>query len=251
MVRHARSRRHVRCSKPATMITAGMHQRGATKSTLGSSIAVIIVIALLTAVSVGAQTPIPQLALWEANMRSYGQLACEYLGQPHSFDEYLTEVYYDAERAFQQVAEYAVDTTPLEETVSPWLSREVAYAIMSYINAEKVGAAPRARLPQLVDQALGHLDQWFVSRSFRCPSFCQPAEAAGQYYIQPFMLGLTAEALIMYADKTGDGRILPTIKTALDWLWDNAWVVADQSFWYENWVSDPSIPFPADRKSVV
>jgi len=317
MVRHAPSRRHVRCSKPATMITAGMHQRGATKSTLGSSIAVIIVIALLTAVSVGAQTPIPQLALWEANMRSYGQLACEYLGQPHSFDEYLTEVYYDAERAFQQVAEYtgdgawltctqraaaiyrdqyvmgapcwgggfgcvpgywnfthgltmdylrtgdaasrdavmalsehaayAVDTTPLEETVSPWLSREVAYAIMSYINAEKVGAAPRARLPQLVDQALGHLDQWFVSRSFRCPSFCQPAEAAGQYYIQPFMLGLTAEALIMYADKTGDGRILPAIKTALDWLWDNAWVVADQSFWYENWVSDPSIPFPARR----
>ena len=110
MVRHARSRRHVRCSKPATMITAGMHQRGATKSTLGSSVAVIIiVIALLTAVPVGAQTPIPQLALWEANMRSYGQLACEYLGQPHSFDEYLTEVYYDAERAFQQVAEYTGD----------------------------------------------------------------------------------------------------------------------------------------------
>src|SRR5947207_3687121 len=317
MVRHARSRRHVRCSKPATMITAGMHQRGATKSTLGSSIAVIIVIALLTAGSVGAQAPIRQLALCEANMRSYGQLGCEYLGQRQSFDEYLTEVYYDAERAFQQVAEYtgdgawltctqraaaiyrdqyvmgapcwgggfgcvpgywnfthgltmdylrtgdaasrdavmalsehaayAVDTTPLEETVSPWLSREVAYAIMSYINAEKVGAAPRARLPQLVDQALGHLDQWFVSRSFLCPSFCQPAEAAGQYYIQPFMLGLTAEALIMYADKTGDGRILPAIKTALDWLWDNAWVVADQSFWYENWVSDPSIPFPARR----
>ena len=110
MVRHARSRRHVRCSKPATMITTGMHQRGATKSTLGSSVAVIIiVIALLTAVPVGAQTPIPQLALWEANMRSYGQLACEYLGQPHSFDVYLTEVYYDAERAFQQVAEYTGD----------------------------------------------------------------------------------------------------------------------------------------------
>ena len=58
----------VRCSQPATMNTAGMHQRGATKSTLGSSVAVIIiVIALLTAVPVGAQTPIPQLALWEAN----------------------------------------------------------------------------------------------------------------------------------------------------------------------------------------
>jgi len=42
-------------------------------------------------------------------MRSYGQLACEYLSQPHSFDEYLTEVYYDAERAFQQLAEYTGD----------------------------------------------------------------------------------------------------------------------------------------------
>ncbi|HEY3100665.1 MAG TPA: Ig-like domain-containing protein [Methylomirabilota bacterium] len=298
------------------MITIGMHPRVATKSTMGAGVAVIVLaIALLTARPVGAQTPIPQLALWEANMRIYGQLACDYLGQPHTFDEYLSEVYYDAERVFEQVADYtgdgawltcaeraaaiyrdqyvmsascwgggagcvpgywnfthgltmdylrtgdaassdavialsehaayAVDTTPLDETVSAWRSREVAYAIMSYINAEKVGAAPRARLPELVDQALGHLDQWFVSRSFRCPSFCEPAEAAGQYYIQPFMLGLTAEALIMYADKTGDGRILPAITTALDWLWDNAWVAADQSFWYENWVSDPSIPFSA------
>src|SRR5205085_9719009 len=108
-MRHTRDRRHVRCNVPAAMITAGTSDPLATKSTVARSVAVIIAIALLTAVPVGAQTPIPQLARWEANMRIYGQLACAYLGQPHTFDDYLTEVYYDAQRAFQQVAEYTGD----------------------------------------------------------------------------------------------------------------------------------------------
>ena len=143
-----------------------------------------------------------------------------------------------------QNAAYASDYAPLEWTVSAAYSREVAYAIISYINAEKVGAPPRARLPLLVTQALGHLDQWFMSKSFRCPSSCDPAAATGQYYIQPFMVGLTSAALIMYYDKTGDARVLPAVRTAMDWLWANAWVAADESFWYENWVPNPSIPFP-------
>ena len=57
------------------------------------------------------------------------------------------------------------------------------------------------------------------------------------------MVGLTAEALIMHFDKTHDPRVVPAIKTALDWLWSHAWVPADESFWYENWVSDPGQPF--------
>jgi hypothetical protein len=141
-------------------------------------------------------------------------------------------------------AAYARDSTSLESTHSAAASREVAYAIMSYINAEKVGAPPRGRLPQLVDQALGHIDQWFISKSYRCPNPCDPPTAAGQYYIQPFMVGLTSEALIMYFDKTGDGRILPAIKTSVDWLWANAWVPKDQAFWYDHQVSDPTRPFP-------
>src|SRR5947207_484476 len=232
----------------------------------------VLLSALAAAVPVAAQTPIPQIALWEAHMLTYGQVACAYLAAPHLFEEDLGEVYYDAERVFYQIADYtgdaswntcaqraqavyrdqyvlsaaacwgggfgcvpgywnfthgltldflrtgddtsrnavielsrnaafAADTTPLADTESAWRSREVAYAIMSYINAEKVGAAPRARLPELVDQALGHMDQWFGSQSFRCPSICDPAAAVGQYYIQPFMVGLTSEALIMYFDK--------------------------------------------------
>jgi len=89
------------------------------------------------------------------------------------------------------------------------------------------------------------MDQWFGSKSFRCPSICDPAAAKGQYYIQPFMVGLTAEALIMWFDKTGDARVLPALRQAMDWLWANAWVAGDQSFWYENWVPTPATPFPA------
>src|SRR4029077_20628322 len=45
-------------------------------------------------------------------------------------------------------------------------------------------------------------------------------------------------------EKTGDTRVLPSVKAAMDFLWNNAWVPADQSFWYENAVPDPSIAFP-------
>jgi hypothetical protein len=147
-----------------------------------------------------------------------------------------------------QHAAYASDYAPLNWTVSADLSREVAYAVISYINAEKVGASPRARLPLLVTQALGHIDQWFISKTYRCGQSgqitCDPG-TGGQYYIQPFMVGLTSAALIMYYDKTGDARVLPAVRTAMDWLWANAWVAADESFWYANWVPNPAIPFPA------
>ena len=53
--------------------------------------------------------------------------------------------------------------------------------------------------------ALGHMDQWFVSRT------------AG--YMQPFMVALTSETLIMYHHKTGDTRVLHTVRRAADYLW--------------------------------
>jgi hypothetical protein len=117
-------------------------------------------------------------------------------------------------------AAFARDGTPLEWTRDAKVSREVAYAIMAYLNAEKVGAARRDRLQPLVTQALGHLGQWFGAR---------PAP-----YVQPFMVGLTIEALIMYHETIPDPRIPPAIKTAMDWLWANAWRRTDGGFWYES-----------------
>ena len=68
-----------------------------------------------------------------------------------------------------QNAAYCGDATPLEWTAGPVMSREVAYCLMSYLNAEALGEPRRARMTQLADQALGHIDQWFVSKSSAHP----------------------------------------------------------------------------------
>src|SRR5437762_2536780 len=277
------------------------------------------IVAVLGLVLVGAPAaaqPMPQLALWEAHMLSYGQSLCDYLASGATQDSKLQNVYYDAIRVFYQIADYtnnpawntcaqrarsvyrdryvmtaacwpsgfgcvpgywnfthgermdfertadgnsksavlsqalnAAYSTDADynasETQSAWLSREEAYGLMAHLNAERLGAAPRASTPQIAEKNFAYMDQWFGSKSFRCPSICDPAAAKGQYYIQPFMVGLTSEALIMWFDKTGDTRVLPAIRQAMDWLWANAWVAGDQSFWYENWVPTPATPFPA------
>jgi hypothetical protein len=116
-------------------------------------------------------------------------------------------------------AAFAVDGTPLEWSASTVQSREVAYSIMSYLNAETVGQPHRARLDDLVTQAIGHLDQWFVSKT--AP------------YLQSFMAGLTMDALIQYNTAVGgDPRILPAIQSAVDSMWSHNWLSGNQSFEY-------------------
>jgi hypothetical protein len=116
-------------------------------------------------------------------------------------------------------ADFAREGTPLEWTASTVESREVAYTIMGYLNAETVGEPRRARLDDLVTQAIGHLDQWFVSKT--AP------------YLQPFMAGLTMEALIQYNTAVGgDSRILPAIQSAVDSLWSHNWLPEHQAFQY-------------------
>ena len=79
----------------------------------------------------------------------------------------------------------------------------------------------------------------------QCRSKLVP-QAAGQYYIQPFMVGLTMQALIRYWDVTHDPRVQPAVQKALDWLWTRAWVAKDRAFWYENWAADGNQTFPPD-----
>jgi hypothetical protein len=128
-------------------------------------------------------------------------------------------------------AAFAADTTPLTETQSSQMSREVAYAIMAYLNAERVGEPRRTRLPLLVSQALGHIQQWFVTKN------------APQ--LKTFMVGLTAHALISYYEKTKDARILPALRTALDGLWAQMWDQQHQAFRYANTSEDKSELDPA------
>src|SRR4029453_17406905 len=101
------------------------------------------------------------------------------------------------------------------------------------------------RMTQLADQALSHIDQWFISKTFRVQPGTDVPAATGQYYLHPCMVGLTTQALIKYWDATKDSRVQPAVKAALDAIWDRAWVVSDQAFWYDNWTPDPSMAFPA------
>lgn len=118
---------------------------------------------------------------------------------------------------------YAADYTPLEYTANATASREVAYAILSYINAEALGEAPRSRRAAHVTQAYDHMTQWFVTQAW--------AGTPDQF--SPFMVGLTAHSLIRDWEQTGDSRLIPALQGACDYLWADAWVPADQAMRYQ------------------
>jgi hypothetical protein len=136
----------------------------------------------------------------------------------------------DAVILLSQNAAYAHDR-PLAWTQSADLSREVAYAILSYINAEALGAAKRQRRIDLVNQAYDHMDQWFVRFAWPGPWQQSPQET---HRLSPFMVGLTAHSLIRDWEETQDLRLIPALRRAADWLWANAWIPAAESMWYES-----------------
>jgi hypothetical protein len=125
-----------------------------------------------------------------------------------------------------QNASYAPDTTPLSWTVDSTMSREVAYAIMAYLNAESIGGPVRARRNQLVEQAFSHIDQWFISRT--AP------------YVRPFMFSLTAHALISYDSQVGGmtDRTVTALSQGADWIWNNMWLPGNEAFKYTDRVTD-------------
>jgi hypothetical protein len=133
----------------------------------------------------------------------------------------------DAVLLLSQNAAFAQQGTPLEWTESAEYSREVAYAIISYVDAQAVGSAPIPRAAQLIDQAMRHIDQWFVSKS--------------QSYM-PFMVGLTTQALIHAYEQNPDSRIQAAVATAVNGLWREAWLPSAASFYYAG--TSPTEPAP-------
>ena len=248
---------------------------GCTGSGSGSS-------ATIPSSSTGASPDVPELARWEAQMKSFGEATCRTLLDPGvPFDPLLAATYYDAEWVFYQIADYTGEErwlecadaaervyrdryvlpndggvpgywnfsrglredyertgdersreavrllaqnaayareAPLAETAATELSREVAYAILAYLNAEAVGEPPNPRLALLVDQALGHIEQWTIRE--RAP------------YVRPFMVGLTMHALIEYFHRSGDPRVVPAVGVAADWIWERTWDGVAQAFRY-------------------
>jgi hypothetical protein len=120
---------------------------------------------------------------------------------------------------------FASSLAPVSYYVSPDLIRENAYVIDSYLAAMQIGEPANPQLLRHVDVALGQLDQMFVTRTYND--------------ILPFMVGLMAEALIGYQQKSGDPRILPALETAADWLWGHMWLPGQQAFEY----GVPGTPF--------
>lgn len=140
--------------------------------------------------------------------------------------------------ALSQNAAYAVDGTPLGNTAGTTRSREVAYVLVSYLDAEAVGAAPRARKAQLLDQALGHIDQWFISKT----ALFEDDDGTVRPGKLAFMVGLTMKALIQAHEASSDPRIPPAIVAALDGLWNEAWIPSATAFYYKS--TDPTSGAP-------
>ena len=134
-----------------------------------------------------------------------------------------------------QSAMYAGDWTPLEWSQDTGRSREVAYAILSYINAQALGEPARPRRSALVDQAYGHLDQWFVWYTWR----------DGRQQFSPFIVALTAHSLIRDWEQTHDARLVPALRRAADWLWGHAWDPVGEAMVYDvNGVDGPASAAP-------
>ena len=108
---------------------------------------------------------------------------------------------------------------PQGGSASEGLSRETAYCINSYLIAELLGEPRNPKLSVAIDNALGHIDQWFVKNT--------------STNWAPFMFGLTSEALISYYEQVKpEPRILAAIKLGVDAVWDRAWIEKNQAFWY-------------------
>ncbi len=118
------------------------------------------------------------------------------------------------------------DSTPSNPYSDGWFhhyrSREVAYSLQSQIDAEKAGE-PRQeeRLNRLVEMALNHIEIWTTGNFM--------SSDPDRQFVQAFMTGLTATALIEYYEHSvergePDDRILPAVRKLADWLWSEMWV---------------------------
>ncbi|MCF6287924.1 MAG: hypothetical protein L3J53_01630 [Proteobacteria bacterium] len=232
---------------------------------------------------------LPEIALWEDYMTTYGQQWGEtilaYSNEELTSPVARNNVYYDGQRIFFQIADYTGNTEPWSsyaqraeeiyrdhyaipnnygvqgfrrfshglymdairtndplsidgvlqlrdqppfsnpETFSNayrwyWsgLSREIAYAIESHVISEQLGHARlEGRMELYINMALNHIHEWTTGE------YGNPDPAANNR-LAPFMVGLTAEALItdyewsVAQDLIPDARIPVALKAVADHL---------------------------------
>jgi hypothetical protein len=110
-----------------------------------------------------------------------------------------------------QNAMYAADWTDRNYVTHHATSREVAYAILSYINAEALGEVPRPIRTEWVTVSHSYFAQWYDEATWE------------HYQVSPFMMAITAQALIADWEETDDDRCLPALQGLGDWMWAKAY----------------------------
>jgi hypothetical protein len=102
---------------------------------------------------------------------------------------------------------------PRYEKITGAASREVAYNIIGKIDAQALTGVQDPYRKPLVDIAYGHLDETTVQQVWKSTTD----------QVSPFMVALTAQALIRDWEQTKDARLLPALQKAADWMW-LAWI---------------------------
>jgi hypothetical protein len=136
-------------------------------------------------------------------------------------------VHFLATSAFAQDSTLTGGTFPPDYGSTYDGAREQAYAIKDHLDDEALGAPHRARLNELVNHAIKHHDQWFVSKIAQT----NPVPGVG---LMPFMVGLNMQSLIAYYEKYPDSRIPPLIRLATDELYRLAWRPTAGGFYFNS-----------------
>lgn len=119
----------------------------------------------------------------------------------------------------------------------PEISREVAYMLHTLIIADRRGLQSPFFI-QDVSEAdhctrIGNSHRITAKDALFFAKHHAISFVTSSDYVQSFMAGLTANALIeYYEDVEQDPEILSIVQVLADWLWNNAWYEAEQRFRY-------------------
>lgn len=127
----------------------------------------------------------------------------------------------DAAILLSHNAMYAADWTDRNYVTHHCTNREVAYAILSYINAEKLGEAKRPIRAEWVTVSHTYFAQWYDVTTWE------------GWQISPFMCAITAQALIADWEETQDARCLPALTELAAWLWTAAYDPVTHALLYQ------------------
>jgi len=125
------------------------------------------------------------------------------------------------------------------------LSRETAYNINCYEVARELGEPGFSGRDAFIDVALSHLQQWTGWLKSNPDAKNYPWVASNGTGFQPFMVGLTCEALIRVCENNGvdsgkKQQILSAIKEMATLMFNAAWMKDKATFWYESQKRQPA-----------